>query len=368
MEISNSMTTDTVEIIRDNLREIASKERKEHRTKVLNKNRVALGNIVPDSSFTTEFVIKKAKALKNKSLSIEEYKQLQNALIQSEENVNSFLKVDHILFSLVRDFSGNDPVLQLYAINCCCNIALGNSKACTSLTKSIAPYLITELESLNYPLLEVCIWTIGNLVAGSSKAFEVLHAQDCLKYIISLMHDCDNIILPSVAYSAMHYIHSGCEYILKDKLVELVKATTERQLSFEHPYFIWLLALLSSENLCISYLHNVVHLIVEYLYQNFKNNSSAVKEITACIRVLANTICETSGQLAKFLLENPKYEKSELKALLNTLLSCQYMHIRKETLWLIGNLYNHTCFDIRKIIQDLMPQLFLKEAVVSITQ
>lgn len=81
MEIDNS-TTDAVEVIREKLRDTTSKERKEHRSKALNKNRVALGNIVLDTSFTTEFVVEKAKALKNKSLSIEGYKQLQNALIQ----------------------------------------------------------------------------------------------------------------------------------------------------------------------------------------------------------------------------------------------------------------------------------------------
>lgn len=61
--------------------------------------------------------------------------------------------MDNILFALVRDFSGNDPVLQLCAISCSCNIALGNAKACTSLTKSIGPYLITKLDTLNYSLL-----------------------------------------------------------------------------------------------------------------------------------------------------------------------------------------------------------------------
>lgn len=188
MEMDSSKKRDSVEMIRECLRELTYLERKEHRTKVLNKNRIALGNIVSDSSFTTEFVIKKAKELTKKALSIEKYKQLQNALIQvrilsfllntislkyfiseyrinisilmlifillqSEENVNSFLKVNNILFALVRDFSSNDPALQLAAISCCCNIALGNAKACTSLSKSIAPYLITELNSLNYPLL-----------------------------------------------------------------------------------------------------------------------------------------------------------------------------------------------------------------------
>lgn len=72
---------------------------------------------------------------------------------QCEENINSFLKIDQSLSGLIRDLSGNNPILQLYAANCCCNIALGNAKACTTLGKAVIPYLLTELESLNYALL-----------------------------------------------------------------------------------------------------------------------------------------------------------------------------------------------------------------------
>ncbi|XP_053997498.1 uncharacterized protein LOC128886552 [Hylaeus anthracinus] len=369
MEVDYLKKEDSVEMMRECLRELTYMERKEHRTKALNKSRVALGNIIPDASFTTEFVVEKAKALKKKTLSVEEYKQLQNALIQDEDNVKSFLKTDNILFALVRDFSSNDPTIQLSAIGCCCNLALGNVKACTSLAKSIAPYLITELDCLNYPLLEVCVWTVGNLIAGSSKAFEVLHAQDCLKFIVSLIRNCDITILPSVAYTAMHYVRVGFQQISENEIIELVKVATERNLSFETPYFIWLLALLSSRAICNIYLYKTMHSIVDYLYQNATNNITTVTEITACVRILANTICETSGRLATLFLENPKYARSDLEILLNNLLSCQYVHVRKETLWLIGNLYNHNCANVKKIVQDIIPRLSsLKQAVVSTTQ
>ncbi|KOC62457.1 hypothetical protein WH47_04117 [Habropoda laboriosa] len=365
MEIEKS-TKECIEVIRERLRKLVHTVRKENRVKTLNKNRIGLESIVTNSSSMTEFIVEKAKALKKKALSIEVYRQLQNALIQSEENVTYFLKVDSILFALVRDFSGNDQALQLCAISCACNIALGNTKACTSLAKSIGPYLVTELNTLNYPLLEVCIWTMGNLVAGSNKAFEILHAQDCLKYIISLMHNCDNVIMPSVTYTAVQYVHVGFKHILEDEMVELAKATAKRNLSFENPYFIWLLALLSSQISCNTYFYNLVPFIVDYLYQNTAN--TAVIEAT-CIRVLANTMQEMSGQLAKFLLENPKYTQSDLEMLLNRLLSCQYLHVRKETLWLIGNLYNHNSADVKSIIQHSIPRLsFLKQAILSTTQ
>ncbi|XP_029037577.2 uncharacterized protein LOC114873428 isoform X1 [Osmia bicornis bicornis] len=369
MEVEASTEENAVEVIREGVRELVSAERKENRLKVLNKNRVALGYTVLDSSFTPKFVVEQAEILKKKPLPIERYKQLQNALIQNEENVNAFLKVNNILFALSRDFSGNNPIIQLCAISCACNIALGNTKACTSLAKSIGSYLTTGLDSLNYPLVEVSIWTMGNLIAGSNKAFEIFHAQSCLKHIISLMQNCDNMILSAVAYCAMHYVRVGFQHISENEMVELTRVTTERSLSFERSYMIWLLALLSSQEPCNIYVYNVVPLIVDYLHQSIKNNYTAVTEITACIRILANTVQETSGKVAKLFLENLKCTQLDVETLLNGLLSCQYVHIRKETLWLIGNLYNHNVISIKNTIRNIIPKLpSMKQAISSATQ
>ncbi|XP_078047146.1 uncharacterized protein LOC144475282 [Augochlora pura] len=369
MEVNVPAKVNSVEVIREALRELSYAERKEHRTQTLNKNRVSLGNNILNTAFTPEFVIEKANALKKKQISAEEYKQLQNALIQSEENVTAFMKVNSVLVSLVRDLCSSNPVLQLSAISCCCNIALGNPKACTVLTKHIAPYLITELDCYpNYPLLDVCMWTVGNLVAESGRSFEILQAHDCTKYITSLIRNCDSSILASVTYAAVHYVHIGFKFIPENEMVDLVKASIDRIVSFENPYFIWLLALLSSHAVCNTYLYNTVPLMLDYLHENTKNDITTITEITACIRILANTISEKSGQLAKFLLDTPKYEESNSE-MLNKLLSCQHLHVRKETLWLIGNLYNHNCSDVQKIVQDIIPKLsFIKQAVVSTTQ
>lgn len=53
-------------------------------------------------------------------------------------------------------FSGQNASLQLGAVNCCCNLALGNEKACLLLTKAAAPYLISHLDGLNNHLLVRC--------------------------------------------------------------------------------------------------------------------------------------------------------------------------------------------------------------------
>lgn len=375
VEIIEKIETDpmesetTVEVIRERLREDVFAERKHHREVVLNKNRVALGEAVENSSFTPDFVREKAKTLKNKHLSVEEYRELQNALIQREENVNSFLKVDHILFAIVRDLSGNDQTIQLYAANCCCNLALGNAKACTALAKNLAPYLVTILETLNRPLLEVCAWTIGNLASGSDKAFEILQAQNCLKFIITLITESDSAILPSITYAAAHYLKAGFHLISENEMIELASAITERKFTCKDPYFLWLLALLSSKKACSIYVCKMVPPVIEYLYQDHVNDFPAVTEVTACVRIMANTVCEVSGQVALMFLQHSNTTQTDLINVLNKLLSHQYVHVRKETIWLIGNLHNHICLTIQDIIRSIIPELSnLKQAVASLSQ
>ncbi|XP_012530458.1 uncharacterized protein LOC105833337 isoform X2 [Monomorium pharaonis] len=345
--------------MRTELREAALTKRREDRVSAWNKSRTNLGECPGIESFSVEFVDEKLRLLKKKRLPLVDYRYLPNALIQSEENINAFLKVDQSLSSLVRDLSSNNPTLQLYAANCCCNIALGNTKACTALGKAIISYLVIKLESLNYALLDVCIWTIGNLVAGSDKAFSILHAQHCLKYIILLLHNCDDSILPSVIYALLHYVYVGFYKISENEMSELAQAIIKRNLLYENPNYIWLLALLSSSSMCSGHLHVILPQVVDYLYLTVSNSDGIIQvsKITASIRILANTLHNSCEDKVNVLLSNPKYSNEDLHLLLNKLLSHPYMHIRRETLWLIGNLYNHRLSSIGKNVRDLIPFL-----------
>ncbi|XP_015592717.1 importin subunit alpha-2 isoform X2 [Cephus cinctus] len=272
-----------VEVMREDMRETISSYRKHQREIVLNKNRQALGEISNSLCFSKEFILAKAHLLKKKPLAIEDYQQLQNALIQSEENINTFLKVENIVYALVRDLSGKNPVIQLYAASCCCNIALGNSKVCTILVKSAAPYLIGILDTLNYPLMDICIWTIGNLVGGSEKAFETLYAQGCLRHLVSLMCNCDISILPSVIYASIHCIYAGTQYKqydVIDEIVPVAETLSERFSECIRSNASWLLALLSSEPACTIPLLKVVPSAVNYLYSSIADELSDVIRIT----------------------------------------------------------------------------------------
>ncbi|XP_066596780.1 probable importin subunit alpha-A [Prorops nasuta] len=331
--------SETIERIRKTMKDNHNNNREKQRFALL-KTRRALGDFISDVSYTKEFILDRALNLKKKTLSIEDYQLLQNSLVQSEENINIFLGVDQIVFSLVRDLSSNNPVSQLYAANCCCNIALGNAKACMTLAKYISPYLVNELESLNNPLLEICAWTIGNLSVGSSKAFDTLYKQGAINILISLLTSCEDFSLPSVLYAITHCIYGGFNQIMEEEKIKIIEAVLKKNHSFRDKYFLWTLAFLSSSPGCQSHLHKFVPVIFENLFESLNQEEDFdIIVMTGLAHILANMISEPSGEIATILLNYQNYPN--FLTVVNRMLQRDNDYINKELLWLLGNLYNH---------------------------
>ncbi|KAI4472854.1 hypothetical protein M0802_016469 [Mischocyttarus mexicanus] len=355
--------------IREFIRETINIERKKQRARVHNESRPALGECIENASYSSAFVTEMAKKLKKKTLNVNDYHRLQNALIQSESNIEALLKITNIIFSLARDISGNNPISQLGATNCCCNIACGNTKACTAIAKYISPYLITECDSLNCPLLEVCLWTIGNLSSGSNKAFEILHAQKCLRYLIKLLNECDNKILPSIVYAILHYLYGGYSFLEESELIELAEACKNRRLFEGNSDTLWLLALLSSTVACGSSLYYVISSIFYFLHQSFSNYSRDTNSlIVACIRILGNLLtANTPEDVVNTFLTDLQIDDFNATELFRILFSHRDRNIRKKTLWLFGNLCNHGSSSVNLKIQDIFRSVPQLEEIIAIT-
>lgn len=73
--------------LRIELREVALTKRKENRALIWNKNRTNLGEYPRDEQFSVEYINEKAKLLKRKLISLEDYRYLPNALIQVCRNI-----------------------------------------------------------------------------------------------------------------------------------------------------------------------------------------------------------------------------------------------------------------------------------------
>lgn len=77
-----STDSNTVENVREELREATLTKRKQNRTSAWDKNRKNLGECPGNELFTVEYVNERVKLLKKKRISPEDYRYLPNALIQ----------------------------------------------------------------------------------------------------------------------------------------------------------------------------------------------------------------------------------------------------------------------------------------------
>ncbi|XP_063974603.1 uncharacterized protein LOC135161185 [Diachasmimorpha longicaudata] len=370
-----------VDIIRHSLRREAENDRKYHRNQEFNKLRyTALGVHLNDkrqSGWSGKFLVQKGKELKRKTLSAEDYKQLAIALLQDNKNINEFMSIEQILPAIVRDLSSPNPEIQLLAMHCCCNIALSDRKHSVALCKHIESYLITQLESRSNPLLEANIWTIGNLCNSESKEIlEELHNLGCLHRLCSLFKSCQSTIMPSIAYALKFYLFGkSSEGVVRESdFIQVTQIVVERLLKENHMSsdILWLLALLSSTSkTCRNNLSPLVTPILSHLgtimTRGREDSKSHGKEVIAIVRFLANLVSEQSGTVADSILaSNAHSEESGSPKILNKLLSHPQVSVRKETLWLIGNLYNHSSLRVSNLLKNHLESLDFSLAVESV--
>lgn len=86
----------------------------------------------------------------------------------------------------------------------------------------------------------------------------------------------------------------------KEDIIELMNATIKRNFSFEDSYFIWLLALLSSEISCHIYLYSAIPLIIDYLYENSINNITSIIEVCIYLNMFILNLLYTIYKILKF--------------------------------------------------------------------
>ncbi|XP_015120988.1 uncharacterized protein LOC107043836 isoform X2 [Diachasma alloeum] len=301
-----------VEIIRRGLRKAAENERKHHRNREFNKlRRTALGVQLNDNckgqcDWSGKFLVQKGKDLKRKTLSVEDYKQLEVALLQ-----------------------------------------------------------------------EASAWTIGNLCnSDSKKVLEVLHNLGCLNRLCSLLKSCHTTIISSIAYALKFYLfgNSSRGVARESDFIQVTQIIVERLPNENHMSsdILWLLALLSSTFACRNHLSTLVIPILSYLgtivkREEGEDSESDANEVIAIVRLLANLASEGSGVVADSILtSNIGSGGCGLLNVLNKLLSHPHVSVRKETLWLIGNLYNHPSLRVSETLKNYLESLDFSLAVESI--
>lgn len=319
--------------------------RRERRQIQVNSRRSALGEVMDtQSGVITALEVKTlAERLKHKGhFTVQDFVLLNHAIIQNEENIIAFFRVTGALHALVRELTGQNASLQLGAVNCCCNLALGNEKSCLQLTKAAAPYLISHLDGLNNHLLEICVLTLGNL-AGSHKSWAVLQAQGLLPKLIHLLTSSSNNVVCATLYALTHYVKIGLQTSSLNLALLRTIAMNVHPIMEREQSACWVIYLLSCCTECDDVLlSNLVVSRVVHLLGECKiglDGDMNVLKTTALVRILGNLSVRRDA--AELMLTD-----SSVVSVLRILLTYPYLHIQRETLWLIGNLLNHPSVEI----------------------
>lgn len=159
--------------VKEKIRYDINIHREENKQILLNSRR---GVIVREEDkndvFTLEDMHKLALKIKRrKQISVKHLKILKHALLSGQEFILKFYQVQgavdsllhfvsskyillvnylHLLYTI--SISGKNEGIQLAAIECFCNMALGDKKTCIKLAKLVTPYLMIYMNNLNFNL------------------------------------------------------------------------------------------------------------------------------------------------------------------------------------------------------------------------
>jgi hypothetical protein len=342
MDPNMEETNDGVSTVRETLRRDWLAVRHRQRSLLLGQSRRL------DESNSTSSVedMKNLAASIRKRGSINSHllQQIQHNLLLGPEYVSAFLSTNGALVSLIRALSGLNPTLKNRAANCLCNLALSDEKTIFKITKQASTYLLIEMESSNPILQDACTWTIGNLSAGSSEAWDLLHSQGALSKILHLIGSPHANVRESAVYSVTHYVEHGLERLQILEVKNVIDACAP--LLPEHS-LAYLFFLLSCRSQCdtIMMTARVPHLALSklalLLHSPDLTKIDVVCELTYLLRMLGN-LCADQCECAQLISATFGNNSGIVKILLN---NCKVpSHINDETLWLIANIFQYESY------------------------
>ncbi|XP_014283201.1 transmembrane and coiled-coil domain-containing protein 6 isoform X2 [Halyomorpha halys] len=225
--------------------------------------------------------------LKEKSLSI-----LKTGFIVDKAWMISFMKVEGALHALVKCLMSHNPVEQLLAAECCCNLSLGDTRTCFKLAKAATPYLISILQGLNHNLMNVCLLTVFNLCGSGEKSCELLHSQGILNVLEKTMSIIE--VRENSMKALTTLTKNGSSYITEAEVIKLVHSILPH---FESVRVQWLVYLLSSLPYVIPILlqedlpRRILLILDLVSYVSHLNITS----VTALVRLLGNMSADQEG-------------------------------------------------------------------------
>jgi len=316
---------------------------------------------ISKTDFNSEISDKEAKTLSNlcKSgkLSIDQFRELSQALSSKPEFSEDFMNSDGCLHALVGWVCGKDPPRQLLALQCLVNLSAQGYK-CPIIAKAAGAYFITLMSGTNQTLAEFSCNAVSNLAMKDNLTVPILMNFEAVQTLLNLAQTSSGSLQESALQGLYHLTKT--ENMTYDLMRQLTSASV-RMLDARPPiHLVWLLYSLSSNQTLHNFLanRNFLHQCVDIAtYEIFQKCDSRplVKLLTPVIRILANLSAgPDSVSVCLCLVRHPDFP-----AILTALLSTNYLHLCKESLWLFANIVNNESVTVQEefVNLDLMDKL-----------
>jgi len=313
------------------------------------------------SDFKQEISEKEAKTLSNlcKSgkLSTDQFRQLSQALSSKPEFSADFLNSDGCLHSLIGYLTGRDPPRQVLSLQCLVNLSAHGYK-CPLIAKSAGAYLITLISGTDQTLADFSCTALVNMAMKDRMSVPILLNFEAVPTLLNLAQTSSGTLQESSLQALYQLIKT--ESLTNDLLRQLTTASM-RMLTVKPPiHLLWLLYSLSSNrnlhNFMAnrSFLHQCVDIATYEIFQKC-DSRPLVKLLTPVVRILANLSAgPDSVTVCLCLVRHPDFP-----AILTALLSTNYLHLCRESLWLFANIVNNESVTVQEefVNLDLMDKL-----------
>lgn len=313
-----------------------------------------------DFSLSCRTLLQLCKAGK---LSVAQFRELSQALSSRPEFSLELLTTDGCLHSLVGYLSGSEPAKQVLAVQCLVNLA-GHGQKCPLIAKSAGAYLITLISGTNKVLAENSCLVISNLCLSDRLTVPILLNLEAQQSLLSLAQNSVDSLQEAALQALYNLLRT--EAVWLEQPGQLAAACLEMFSSTNSPdlkppiHLLWLLYLMSSQSSLHNYLANtgfLHHCLDVATYEIFQKCDSRplVKLLTPVVRILANLAAGPDSVSVCLSL----VRHQDFPTILTALLSTNYTHLCRESLWLFANIVNNENVTVQEefVNLDLMDKL-----------
>ncbi|KAH8412185.1 hypothetical protein KR009_000349, partial [Drosophila setifemur] len=335
-------------LLRSKIREYAREQRQEVRMQAKDSLRLGLGQIKEEVAALEGLSAKDVHGLasrikRRKHATSEDLYRLSLAFLQGTENINAFAAIPGAIQVLVKELTGPHIQRQIEAVECLCNLSLGEAHVSEKISGLAGSYMVTYLDGKEERLKRSCLWTLANILATCEKASQTLLQMQLVSKLWKLY-----------TAGACQEDAGTCLYLLANHSARHV-SVEDRRFIAQH------LHEKRPEDPASEYLMYIVHLLEidhdlgsqqgEYLV-NFlvAHLSSSADKLPICygVRVLVNLMAIGEPKLIGMLAE-PEY----FVGVLNQLLALRDSRLNEDLMRLLRNYLGLNLFDSNLVLDQL---------------